>query len=320
MPTYVVVTPIKPNAINKEHTFSNGTSIRHLRQVSKDILDLLRPVVAPHRLDEIAGARYWLRVERETEHPLPNGDQTLFPIAVNASRALQLVCPIGAKHVFIRLQRDVGGESPINAKVWDELHSTLIGRTASLEDNGIDEAFDQIYAGVQQAFDDGIVRLENPILFLERGMQIGNVYLATLMFAMGLDMLFMAVKKDNFVKRVSGFLGPDSFFFPPNQFTKAQPITRVKDVVADIFDLRNLIAHGQEIPQKPFRQPYQLTSTSGEALPDTYYPYTYAELLRESALFMLTNSLRKILMDQNRIRAVKDTKRWRAEMKQLESP
>ena len=145
-------------------------------------------------------------------------------------------------------------------------------------------------------------------------MQIGNVYLATLTFVMGLDMLFMACTENNFVRRLSGFLGRDTFVFPPNRFTNAQPSTRVKDVARDIFKLRNLIAHGKEIPQNPFRQPYHLTSTNGEPLPDIHYPYTYAELLRESALFLLTASLRKIFTDPTLASAVNDTRRWRSEM------
>jgi hypothetical protein len=43
-----------------------------------------------------------------------------------------------------------------------------------------------------------------------------------------------------------------------------QPCTRVRDVLNDLYDFRNVLAHGQEIPAKPFRQRYDLISTDGE--------------------------------------------------------
>ncbi len=145
----LIATPIEPNVIRREHTFSAGLSIRRLPQVSKEVIEPLRPAVAPLTFDEIANSRHWLCLDPNTQDPLPDGDQTLFSGAFNAARALQIVCPVGAKHVFVQFQVDSDKLRLKNAQVCSKLHTTLVGRAASLGDNGIAEVFDQIYAGVQ---------------------------------------------------------------------------------------------------------------------------------------------------------------------------
>jgi len=58
-----------------------------------------------------------------------------------------------------------------------------------------------------------------------------------------------------------------------------------------VVHFRNIIAHGQEIPEKPYRQKSDLISTNGERIND--HDYYRAELMLESSLFMLTTALRR---------------------------
>jgi hypothetical protein len=53
------------------------------------------------------------------------------------------------------------------------------------------------------------------------------------------------------MQRVGGFLGVDSLIFPPDSFMHYQPNTTARDVLENLYDLRNIIAHGQEIPKHP---------------------------------------------------------------------
>ena len=66
---------------------------------------------------------------------------------------------------------------------------------------------------------------------------------------------------------------------------------------------------------EPFRQNHDLISTEGERI--NYDDYYGAELMLESALFMLTTALRKIFLE-GLVNEVKDLSRWRAKMRLYE--
>jgi hypothetical protein len=185
-----------------------------------------------------------------------------------------------------------------------------VGRLIKLEDRGVTKDFDAVYAGVMRAFAEKVVRIQNPILLVEQGMQTGNPYLAEMMFVMGLDMLFMAGDIDSFMKRLGGFLGLDSFVFPELSVmgTGIQPSTIVRDVLYEVYGLRNIIAHGQEIPESPYRKPIDLVGVNGERI--NYVDYARANLLMECALFMVTTTLRRIFTE-GLIDEVKAPEKWR---------
>jgi hypothetical protein len=129
----------------------------------------------------------------------------------------------GYKNVFLKLQRTMDGYDNTGSEHPKRLCNTLLGRITRLEDQGLVGDFDAVYSGVRLAFNENIVRLQNPMLLLEHGMQICNPNLGALMFVMGLDVLFMAGETDSFMKRLGGFLGVDSYVFPqdPPRFTHA---------------------------------------------------------------------------------------------------
>ena len=89
-------------------------------------------------------------------------------------------------------------------------------------------------------------------------------------------------------------------------------MTTPGEVLKDLYDLRNIIAHGQEIPKQPYREKYDLISTGGHRInQDDYY---YADVMRESGLFMLTTALRKIFTE-SLSDDVADPEKWRLKMK-----
>jgi hypothetical protein len=158
-------------------------------------------------------------------------------------------------------------------------------------------------------------KLQNPILLLEHGMQIGNASLGSLMFVMALDMLLMAGGTAPFVERLGGFLGPQSYVFPPDSVLHRQASVRVRDVLADMFEFRNKIAHGQEIPAKPYRQRYDLLYEGGGRINDD--DYGYSDLMCEGALFLLAKALRKVFVE-GLIGDIREEARWRPQLRLYE--
>jgi UDP-2,3-diacylglucosamine pyrophosphatase LpxH len=314
MPEVLVATPLNYSAVTQPYSFSDSISIRELSPILWDI-SIVKGFISERERDEIATAKYWLCASNEYEYVYGDVDDELYTKARNAAWALQIICPSGGKHIFLKFQKTEKGYDNTGSQRPKELCSTLLGRLTFLEHQGLQKDFDAVYVGVQRAFTEKVVRLQNPILLLEHGMQICNVNLGALMFVMGLDMLFMAGEIDTFLKRVGGFLGLDSLIFPSDSIMNRQPNTVVRDVLSDLYDFRNIIAHGQEIPVDPYRMKKDLISTDGERFNhDDYY---CAELMLESSLFMLTTALRRVFVE-GLFDDVRDPDNWRIKMRLYE--
>ncbi|HTU44874.1 MAG TPA: hypothetical protein VMF91_07420 [Bryobacteraceae bacterium] len=310
MPDVLVATPLKYSDVSRPYTFSDGISIRELSPILWDT-SIAKIYVSEHERGELAKVKYWLCVAKEVEYPYGGPDKDLYEKAQHAMSALQIICPSGAKNIFLKFLRAEQGYENIGDLRPKELCNTLLGRIASLERQGLERDFEAVYAGVRRAFIEKIVRLQNPILLLGHGSQIGNVNLGALMFVMGLDVLFMAGDTNTFMKRVGGFLGLDSYVFPATSLVHRQPRTLVRDVLSHLYEFRNILAHGQEVPKQFFRQTYDLLSTEGERI--NYEDYYGAELMLESGLFTLTTALRKIFVE-GLVDEVKDHTKWRVKM------
>ena len=146
-------------------------------------------------------------------------------------------------------------------------------------------------------------------------MQTGNVSLGALMFVMALDMLLMAGGTAPFVERLGGFLGPQSYIFPPDSVMHRQPTVKVRDVLVHLFEFRNKIAHGQEIPETPYRQRYDLLDEGGGRINGE--DYGYSDLMCESALFLLAKALRKVFVD-GIVGDIQEEARWRSKLRLYE--
>lgn len=294
MPEVLVATPLKSSAVTRPYTFADGISIRELSPIPWDI-SIAKALISSREQDELASTHYWLCASKEVEHVHGAVGDDLYAKSMHAMSALQMICPSGSKNLFLKFAHTEQGYDNVGSRHPKELCSTLIGRITFLEDRDFAQDFEAVYSMVKRAFTEKIVRFQNPILLLEHGMQIGNVNLGALMFVMALDMLMMAGEKVPFVERLGGFLGPQSYIFPPDSIMHRQPAVKVQDVVADLYDFRNIIAHGQEIPRSPYRQKYDLLDDKGGRINhDDYY---YAELMLESGLFLLTGALSKISVE-----------------------
>jgi hypothetical protein len=310
MPEVLVATPLNYSAASRAYQFADGISIREISTILWDI-SVVKGYVSATDKTKMDEAKYWICASQEYEYVLPQTGDELYTKARNAALALQVLAPSGAMHVFLKFQRTDSGYDNIGALHLKELCRTRLGKLMSAEKLGLEKDFKAVYTGISRAFAEKVVRFQNPVILLEQGMQTGHVGLGTLMFVMGLDMIFMAGGIDNFMKPLGGFLGPDSYVFPPVSSLDLQPSTTVRDVLNELYEFRNIIAHGLEIPEIQYRRKSDLISTGGQRI--TYEDYYRTELLLDSALFILTTSLRRIFTE-NLFDEVKDLARWKVKM------
>jgi hypothetical protein len=86
---------------------------------------------------------------------------------VGASNSL----PMGGKHVFLKLHNQSAECDNLGALHLKQSCSTVFGRIIPVEDQGLATMFETVNDSVSRAFTEEIVRLQNPIILLEHGMQ-----------------------------------------------------------------------------------------------------------------------------------------------------
>jgi hypothetical protein len=317
MPEFIVGTPLKHSVASQPYAFADGISIQKVSPILWDIF-IARGYISQHDRDYLSEDRFWLCAKAEAQSEHDGVAQQLYEKARQAAYALQIIAPCGGKNVYLQFRNTGKGFDNVGACHPHEACVTLLGKSLRAERLGLAGDFEKVYAGVRRAFTEKVVRIQNPILLLEHAQQIGNIPLAATMCTMGLDMLFMAGKINPFVSRLGGFLGLDTFVFPSYGFDcepPHQPAVRVREVLADVYLFRNIIAHGHEIPKTPWRQPQALLTTEGHSV--NYEPIYRVDLMLESSLFFLTTALRKTLTE-NLFEDVADTNKWRAKLKVYE--
>ena len=317
MPEILVATPLHHSVVSQPYTFPDGLSIRKLPPILWDKATVKRWVSEDDQ-KYMNEDRYWLCADKEVEYTLGGMAQDLYEKAMHAALALQIIAPTGAKHVFMEFGITPEGLDNLGASHPKQLCSSRLSRLYHAESPDFQQKFEAIYAGVKRAFTERIVRLQNPILLIEHGMQTGNVPLGNLMFSMALDMLFMAGETKPFVSRIGGCLGLDTLVFPSLDLGSGyayQPNVRVRDVIDHVYACRNIIAHGGEISAVPYRQPYTLIDTNGLAILPS--EFVYIELLMDAAIAMLTRALQAVFL-RGWVDDIKAKNPWKAKMTTFE--
>jgi hypothetical protein len=129
-----------------------------------------------------------------------------------------------------------------------------------------------------------------------------------LMWTTGLDALFTSARNwgsDIASRRIMNFLGPDTRIYEPGSFPSylAVPSLTVKDVLLDVYRLRNKFAHGEWIPKEFLDRPGYI-GKAGESL-------NYADVLLEATSIILRMGLIQILREnQLEIFGTKDALDW----------
>ncbi len=309
MDKIIVATPL-PRTLAQPCTFSCGVTIRDIQPILWH-LSVARKFMSDDEREYLSGKHDWLCVSKEVQHWSEGGNE-LYEKARLAMYAVQILCPIGGRNAYFTFRETADGFDNIRSSHPAPMKDTLISRIAVLDEQVLRADFDKVYQGITRAFDQGIVRLQSPLILLEHGLQTNHVYLSMLMWVMGLDMLFMAGEKRPFVERLVGLLGAGSLVFPAVLFTNRQPRLTISEVAGDLYELRNIVAHGREIPAKPFREQHDIRDTDGERI--NFHDCFHAQVLMESALFLLAQSLRKVMLD-DLIDLVKDEAQWKSKLK-----
>jgi hypothetical protein len=261
--------------------------------------------------EKVMNRSHWLCIEEECDwHQRDTVLKRLDDALRRATLGFQLWCLKGWDGLTINVQvRD--GEMPVeNVSCAEPYEASKWSRMMDLKTQSVAE-LSPLIEGVFAMRESNAVQLINPLDFLEIGLQtaFNHIRAGALLWTAGLDALLTAEKQVRFAARLKSFLGSDTRVFPPDWIGR-RPLYKVEDVAANMFDLRNLLAHGKEILPK-YREPIRF-KFEPEGL--TSFPvedWTYEMLLYESSLFTLIAALRKIIAD-GIMQTVADRRAWDA--------
>jgi hypothetical protein len=65
-------------------------------------ISVAKAFISEHEREELANVKYWLCVARKAVFPLGDDGDDLYEKAQQAMSALQILCPSGAKNVFLK--------------------------------------------------------------------------------------------------------------------------------------------------------------------------------------------------------------------------
>jgi hypothetical protein len=205
MDTILVGTPLRLGSVSKPYTFSNGVTIRGIQPILWE-LSVAKQLMSDEERKRLSYAPYWLCASKEVANwysERPGND--LYEKARRAMYALQIISPCGGCNQYFEFHETPAGFDNIGSMHPAKMTTTLLGSMSVVEERGLQFDFDAVFQGVNRAFDEKIVRLQNPVFLLEHGLQMNHVYLSTLMWVMALDMLYMAGEKGPFVERYPDF-------------------------------------------------------------------------------------------------------------------
>ena len=179
----LVATPLRHFAVSAPYAFADGISIRELSPIRWDS-SIVKSTVSEQERESLAATKYWLVAAKEYDNVYGSVGDELYARALSAAMTLQIICPTGATHVFLKFQQTPEGWDNIGSLQPKQLCSTLLGRITHLEEQGLHQ-FGVIYQGIRRATEEKLVRLQNPVILLEHGQQLGNPALGNLLYVMG---------------------------------------------------------------------------------------------------------------------------------------
>lgn len=255
---------------------------------------------------------HWLCIEREcgwTDHAL------LTKMADDLQTAIlgfQLWAPIGWDGLILDCSRKTEGSLTVErVHLPEQYEIPLWGRMLDIQK--FDPAQLGLFVeGTLAAVESGCVPIVNPFRFLEIGFQtaFNHRRSGAVLWMMGLDGLLAAEKQVVFSNRLQKLLGKDTRIFPEDRSGRRLTYT-VGELAANMFEFRNLIAHGKEILQK-YREPIEFQFEPGDL---DYFPvvkWSRGTLMIESTVFTLIAALRTIIADglMDRMKTQRAWKGW----------
>jgi hypothetical protein len=301
--------PLKSVAHPPLISFSNGVRIVTRTDFMPPPLRGWEQVFRPDELKEIRDWHLAIACDCGASPVAPTTPSPESHLA-DARLGLQVAAPMGTFLSVCIREQDASENPLLMTTQLEQFYGTVWSRMRGF--NGMTpQQIESIVNGVIFFLQSGDPRLANPIRLLEQGLVSRNNYLRVLLWVTAIDGILMAIKEQLFVQRLSAFLGAASRVFPKDDGVYIERPLSIKEVARDLFILRSEIAHGKAIGKRFWEARGDLKVLC----PINAYGDSprYVTVLEEAALSLLSQILRKIILD-NLSADFANVKTWKAKL------
>jgi hypothetical protein len=290
---FVLLSPLQ-NWKGAEQAITGEIHIRRLVPPERAALDESDSLLRHHDIGESARDAHWLCYQFENPYPADNvryrrRQDAAFKLMLHAMYSVQILAPIGAPNLFLLYRRTDDGLTLDATQHRQPLIETVWGRVCDIPASFQDE-IPAVLERLHEAFQKPILRLQIPVWLLEQGMAAPDRHIRILLWTTGLDGIVRGGGTVAFAERLCDFLGADTQVLPPSAANR-RPMYRVTDIVQDLYQLRNEMAHGLPFHEK-FRKTRGFLADEDEPISEDFANYRYDQVLEECAVFLLCRALK----------------------------
>ncbi len=294
---FLLLTPL-PNWKAGEQGIAGSVVIRRLLPLEKEALEASDTLFSHHDIGEPARAAHWLCYEFENPYAPDNvryrrRQEAAFKLVLHAMYAVQILVPVGGTSMYLLYRKTDAGLILDSTERRQALIETSWARVCEVP-TSFPEDIPRVFEGVREAFQKPTLRLQIPVWLFEQGMSAPDRHIRILLWATGLDGLTRSGGIVAFAERLSSLLGADTLIFPPDGAGR-RPKYRVADVVEDLYELRNEMAHGLPFQEK-FRKKRGFLAEDGQPVLAELANCRHDQALEECAGFLLCKALREVFL------------------------
>ena len=295
--SFLLLTPL-PNWKGAAQKITEEISIRRLLPPERVVLESSHSLLQHHEIGESARDAYWICYPFENNHPSDNvryrrRQDAAFKLMLHVMYSVQILAPIGAANLLLLYERTRDGLILDSTQRRQAFIATVWARLCEVPASFQDE-IPVVLSRLREAFQKPTLRLQIPVWLLEQGLSAPDRHIRILLWATGLDGITRSGGIAAFSERLCQLLGAGTLIFPPSE-TNRRPKYRVADVVEDLYQLRNQMAHGLPFDER-FRKTRGFLAADDQPISDEFANYRYDHVLEECAAFLLCNALREIFL------------------------
>jgi hypothetical protein len=294
---FVLLSPL-PNWKGTEQAITGEIHIRRLVPPERAALNTSDTLLRHQGIGEAARDAHWLCYRFENAYPSDNvryrrRQDAAFKLMLHAMYSVQILVPIGAANLFLLYRETDNGLILDSTQHRQALIETVWGRVCDIPASFPDE-IPVVLERLHEAFRKPTLRLQIPVWLLEQGLAAPDRHIRILLWTTGLDGITRGGGTVAFAERLSDLLGAATQVFPPSAANR-RPNYRVIDVVEDLYQLRNEMAHGLPFHEK-FRKKRGFLADDDQPISEEFASYRYDQVLEECGVFLLCRTLREAFL------------------------
>ena len=218
---------------------------------------------------------------------IPDGDAQVAGSAkfYSALMAIQIVKPVQTLG-FIHSRHRIERRHPMDAGSWarmTDFDAEMLRRVPPLIER------------IQRVMRGDNAERKNAITLLQLGLEQFHPYIAGLLWVGGLKAIFDSRDRNEFKRKLSTCLGPNTLAFPDWNRPMAPPPYTVEHIAVPLYTLWSKLAHGVDLCKATGDKNCPVDLTAKVKRTDFSEPTPYADILCQASCYLLCQVLQQVI-------------------------